>query len=301
MEEWNEYGELKEKVGSGTPAPPTSSVPSTPSKASSLTQTPTQNASLPSQSLAESPLTTAMRRVGLEAAKRANESKSQGLSSTTKQTSVLADKSEKLDTLSSTEAPANSGTTVPSSQPISEGHPPTAGSATSNEQIPSELSEKSTTESNKIGSDTGNADAETSRGKANFQPSSEHSEPTAKSSTLSESKSGKGAEIEREYHGAIDENDNEVESVEGVKGAEKTGGHQLVTAAAQEPSLLEDKDPVLEAIQRGKTGGPLLDHRKLNAGNNNEQTNEQADEQTVKETQNQPAASPQEAGESVGD
>ncbi len=87
VEEWNEYGELKEHLSTGAIAPGTltpSSAPSTPSKAPPVVETPTRvrfTAETPtkaSQSAATgSPLAFAMRQAGLEAAKKASDAKSQ--------------------------------------------------------------------------------------------------------------------------------------------------------------------------------------------------------------------------------
>lgn len=71
------------------------------------------------------------------------------------------------------------------------------------------------------------------------------------------------------------------------------------TAVETKPSEV-NKDPVLAAIERGKTGGPLLDHRQLrpNVLTKNDEMAEKPPGQT---TQDQPAASAPEAEESVGD
>lgn len=87
MEEWNEYGELKEHVSPGAMAPAVatpSSTPSTPSKTEPSVETPskvrftTETPTKASQSAATgSPLTIAMRQAGAEAAKKASDTKSQ--------------------------------------------------------------------------------------------------------------------------------------------------------------------------------------------------------------------------------
>lgn len=87
MEEWNEYGEIKENLGAGSaadPLVPTPSAPSTPSKppnsasaasgSTMLAATPPRSVQKPTM---ESHLTTAMRKAGLEAAKKAVDVKSQ--------------------------------------------------------------------------------------------------------------------------------------------------------------------------------------------------------------------------------
>lgn len=87
MEEWNEYGEIKENLGAGSaadPLVPTPSAPSTPSKPpksasaasenTMLAATPPQSAQ---KSAMDSHLTTAMRKAGFEAAKKAVDVKTQ--------------------------------------------------------------------------------------------------------------------------------------------------------------------------------------------------------------------------------
>lgn len=71
------------------------------------------------------------------------------------------------------------------------------------------------------------------------------------------------------------------------------------TALEAKPSEV-NKDPVLAAIERGKTGGPLLDHRQLKP-NVLTKNDEMADKPPGKTTQDQPAGSAPEADESVGD
>ena len=87
MEEWNEYGEIKDNLGAGSaadPLVPTPSAPSTPSKppkSASAASESTMLAATPPPSeqkpTTENHLTTAMRKAGLEAAKKAVDVKSQ--------------------------------------------------------------------------------------------------------------------------------------------------------------------------------------------------------------------------------
>ena len=126
VEEWNEYGELKDHVGTiaTQPATPTPSAANTPSKApaatappietpskpppSPLSSTPKQNPSTsvetppprpPPQTATESPLTTAMRQAGFEAAKKAGDAKKAKLFSSSKEPEKLEGrgKMENLD------------------------------------------------------------------------------------------------------------------------------------------------------------------------------------------------------------
>ncbi|KAL8698616.1 MAG: hypothetical protein Q9224_001769 [Gallowayella concinna] len=88
IEEWNEYGELKDKVGvkpmpstpsaANTPSKPPPSTPTanTPSKLLSPVETPSRQTS---SSNTDSPMATAMRQAGLEAAKKAGDAKTRAL------------------------------------------------------------------------------------------------------------------------------------------------------------------------------------------------------------------------------
>lgn len=88
MEEWNEYGEIKENLGAGSAADPLvptpSSAPSTPSKPPKSAGAASENNMLAAtpprssqKSTMDSHLTTAMRKAGFEAAKKAVDVKSQ--------------------------------------------------------------------------------------------------------------------------------------------------------------------------------------------------------------------------------
>ena len=87
MEEWNEYGEIKENLGAGSvadplvPIPSAPSTPSKPPKSASVASEGTMLAATPPRSSQKSTigshLTTAMRKAGFEAAKKAVDVKSQ--------------------------------------------------------------------------------------------------------------------------------------------------------------------------------------------------------------------------------
>lgn len=125
MEEWNEYGELKEHIVPGAAAAAIatpSSIPSTPSKAPPLLETPTkvrfttENPTKASQSAApRSPLTLAMRQAGLEAAKKASDAKSQVRTKAFEDSEASKDAVKKLENSTSPGMPAPSGTTEASS------------------------------------------------------------------------------------------------------------------------------------------------------------------------------------------
>ncbi|KAI4209104.1 MAG: hypothetical protein LQ351_007940 [Letrouitia transgressa] len=127
IEEWNEYGELKEKVGvpsaaavpsaANTPskAPPntpaTSSQPAVaraPSNLLSALDSPSQPTS-PSNS--ESPITTAMRKAGFEAAKKAEDAKLRATQQVLGGFRSSKETQKKLDNTEVDETSASSGTT----------------------------------------------------------------------------------------------------------------------------------------------------------------------------------------------
>ena len=124
MEEWNEYGELKDNVG-GAPAPDSTSTPSpstnnTPSKppptssdsttkpAPSSTDTPPGP---PPSKASETPLTAAMRQAGFEAAKKAGDVKAKAKSKPLEQSDIPKGTLEKIDNSGPMGMPPPSGTT----------------------------------------------------------------------------------------------------------------------------------------------------------------------------------------------
>lgn len=136
VEEWNEYGELRDNLEPGPKPPP--SAPATPSKvpagpsSDSLAKTPATNPATPSKqtpiiastdtpprpstSSTDSPLTTAMRQAGFEAAKKAGDAKSKARAealraSRDKDTEPSSDTLRKLDNSGPTGMPPPSGTT----------------------------------------------------------------------------------------------------------------------------------------------------------------------------------------------
>ncbi|KAI4217023.1 MAG: hypothetical protein L6R36_009313 [Xanthoria steineri] len=110
IEEWNEYGELKDHLGGGIdPTPSAANTPSKKAPATTSTSTPSKLLSTistpPKQSSASNPMAAAMRQAGAEAAKKAGDAKSmKGKASTSTST-----------------APAPASTTVtPTTKPASE-------------------------------------------------------------------------------------------------------------------------------------------------------------------------------------
>jgi len=131
VEEWNEYGELKENVGGdGGAAATITSAAGTPSKSYALPSTPSKSAiqpattptkaptpatetpsRLPQASSTDSALTTAMRQAGFEAAKKAGDAKSKARTDALDAAKAKQGSLEKLDNSGSTGMPPPSGTT----------------------------------------------------------------------------------------------------------------------------------------------------------------------------------------------
>ncbi|KAL9044261.1 MAG: hypothetical protein Q9214_002588 [Letrouitia sp. 1 TL-2023] len=127
IEEWNEYGELKEKVGVSTAAaapsaantpskaPPNS--PATPSQpavtqtSSNLLSALESPAQPTSPSNTENPMTAAMRKAGFEAAKKAEDAKSRATQKVLRGSKSSRETQKKLDNTEVDEISASSGTT----------------------------------------------------------------------------------------------------------------------------------------------------------------------------------------------
>lgn len=131
VEEWNEYGELKENVGGqGGTATTATSAAGTPSKSYALPTTPSKSAtqstntpakaptsaietpSRPTQATStDSPLTTAMRQAGIEAAKKAGDAKTKARTDALDAAKGDNGSLEKLDNAGPIGMPPPSGTT----------------------------------------------------------------------------------------------------------------------------------------------------------------------------------------------
>lgn len=137
VEEWNEYGELKENVEpAGTKAAPAStptpSAANTPSRPSAASSTPSKPSPAPIKTTAESPgptsstdplpanapsttteapLTTALRQAGFEAAKKATDAKSKARKDALEAAKAKDNSLQRLDNSGPTGMPPPSGTT----------------------------------------------------------------------------------------------------------------------------------------------------------------------------------------------
>ncbi|KAL8869340.1 MAG: hypothetical protein Q9174_004345, partial [Haloplaca sp. 1 TL-2023] len=131
IEEWNEYGELKDKVGVKPMAPVTPSAANTPTKAnpsastpsamstsdspskmpSTSTETPSRQMSSSSSANTDSPMTTALRQAAMEAAKKAGDAKAKAAGRASASSSISKETQEKLDSAGPTGMPPPSGST----------------------------------------------------------------------------------------------------------------------------------------------------------------------------------------------
>lgn len=291
MEEWNEYGELKENIGSGAPVTSNSSTstPSKPpqSKSTPTIQTPSKINSQPSQPSEESPLTAAMRQVGLEAAKKASDTKSKATSTKVGQSKASTDMLEKPEDASSVGASTIGGTIEPSSGVAPKRTATTDSFSADDALITSRLSKDTTPKSDKQKVESEDVDTGGGTSTSTEIKEPEYNPTATGKPDVKKDLVGDGANVEYE-----DDGEDEV--------SKKPEGQESISVAQGASSKKQGEDLVLAAIKRGKTGGPLLDHRKLDTQDKKEKEKE-IDEQPTGRTQDQPAAEGHEANESVGD
>ncbi len=131
VEEWNEYGEIKDNLSfstqpasaTNTPSKPRSAAPAStpsttsPSKLSTETQpslsSPSQppTPAIPSSASADNPITAQMRQLGIEAARKASDAKTTPKTSAPGPSDVNSETLQKFDNAGSTGMPPPSGTT----------------------------------------------------------------------------------------------------------------------------------------------------------------------------------------------
>ena len=319
VEEWNEYGELKDNV---EPAPrPAPSAPATPSKVPAalssevMSKTPSTNPvtpsklspnksstdtpSRPSTSSTDSPLTTAIRQAGFEAARKAGDAKSKARAEALKASKDKSDtpSSETLKKLD------NSGPT---------GMPPPSGTTEAEEAMKPE---------------TGNTTVE---GKADNVPSTKNDEENVTEKSQKEEVS----EVETLSAGDISQQptlpsskeaeeaannsiiaDESGEVFEGRGQAEPTPVGCVPSASeveeAANASIMRDKSQTVLGDRRGADRSPSSEPVEDAVGSGNTTGKEKLKEATevsddvqdlpVRKTQEQPAASGEEAGISVAD
>ena len=323
VEEWNEYGELKDHVGgpSAQTSTPTPSAMNTPSKAPSapsasthtpskpppspLSSTPKQNLSTsvgtppprpPPQTATDSPLTTAMRQAGFEAAKKAGDAKKAKLFAA-REPETLEGKGEKnetvdeealkkLDSAGPVGMPPPSGTTEAEDAK----KPETAGA-----EVDSKADDTPTTE-DATAENTGSADQESETAKTAGNIDNLRDEGTDLPLRVKD----KSAEVEHP-HGTMEPlntaTGQKTEKGEGqpqTKGLEEDGGLKGAVKKRDEEELEEDEEDEEtdeEEDDEEQTPGTKV----LSAAT------KQAEALPGKKTQDQEAAKGEEVGVSVGD
>lgn len=276
MEEWNEYGELKENLAPGAAAPPisTPSAPSTPSKPPKPTNSPSKplitsaTPPQPSQpSATDSPLTTAMRQAGLEAAKKAGDAKLKARIINFGDSKASSDVLKKLDNSTIRDMPPPTGTTEASPVVVPESGSTAVESKARTISVTSTMQSKNTVhfqiskgrdspvvatppveESHSTGEnkkkDLASEEDDVDKATAPKKPPPTELEKNPQSSSNNDDKDGDD-----------DDDDDDDENNE---------------AAPRRPSNPPNIEPenqetyIIKLLkQQGKTGGPLLDHTKL--------------------------------------
>ena len=302
VEEWNEYGELRDNLEPGPKPPP--SAPATPSKipagpsSDSLAKTPATNPATPSNqtpvisstdtpprpstSSTYSPLTAAMRQAGFEAAKKAGDAKSKARAealraSKDKETEPSSDTLRKLDNSGPTGMPPPSGTTeaVEATKPET-GITSAEGKA---DDVPS--------------TKQGEQDALEKDNKA--RPSKKADE-AANTSTLAE-------ESEEVFEGRGQAEPTPEDRVLSAREVEEAANasimhdkSHIVLAGQREADRTPPSEPVEEGVDPGNT--TMKEGSKLKEATH---VSDVLHDLPGKKTQDQPAASGEQAGNSVAD
>lgn len=305
VEEWNECGELKENVGSeggaggaatttsaaGTPSK-SYALPSTPSKPAteSTTTTTPSKASTPTTDVptrpaqatsTDSPLTTAMRQAGFEAAKRAGDAKTKARTDALDAAKERGGSLEKLDNAGPTGLPPPSGTTE--AKDAVEGENGGAEVEGEADEVPNT---KDVVDDGGLGAATGSGkgveetgskskaadeESEVLEGKGQAQPSSVGEVPTA-------------GEAEAAANEAIRQDKSHI----------VLAGHGQTPEGPTPPNEKEeDVEAVEKAGDAGEDGGSALKHSTS--------ATDEAEALPGKKTQEQAAASGESVGDSVAD
>lgn len=323
VEEWNEYGELRDNVEPGPKPPP--SAPVTPSKTPVAPSSDTMSTALgmnpvtPSKpppfisstetpprhtpSSTDSPLTTAMRQAGFEAAKKAGDARSKARAEALQASKAQADTPssetlQKLDHSGPTGMPPPSGTTEAGEALKAEtGNTSVQGNA---DHVPltgegKQEAEKESKKSNVQGVGTTESDKAKTRSKGTESLSSKEVEDSANRSIVADS-----SENVLEGKGQGGSSTDEIPSSEEVNAAANT-------------AILQDKSHIFlmgsEELGRTRLSEPVGE--TAGSGNAEERAGSELKEATTvpdggqglpgKKTQDQPAASAVEAGISVAD
>ena len=313
VEEWNEYGELRDNIESAPrPAP---SAPATPSKvppgpsSDSLSKTPATNPATPSKpppilsstetpprpsaSSTDSPLTTAMRQAGFEAAKKAGDAKSKARAealqaSRDKPSALSSETLTKLDNAGPTGMPPPSGTTE-----AEEAMKPETGDTTVEgkaDDVPG------TGKGAEDGAKKGTEEKVSRAATEPAIPSAKEAEEAANTSIIAD-------ESEEVLEGQGQAEPKPADSVPSAREAEEAANtsimrdkSHIVLVGQREADRTPPSEPVEAAVESGKVTGK--DGSKLK-----EATTLSGEVQDLpgQKTQDQPAASGEEAGSSVAD
>lgn len=276
VEEWNEYGEIKDNLsfaaGPSSQAPSTTSTPSKPPPSTSTTtnaptspsklsteSTPLHSSSQPPTESAqptENPITGQLRQLGIEAAQKASDAKSKARASLPKSSEPM-------------EKPNNAG---PASMP-----PPSGTTEAEDAKAP----------------ETGNPDIDS---KADTTPVSEDQggkDEQGVDEVLEGTGTGESAEVEHS-HGTL-------EPAKAAAGHIKDEGVDGRTKALEEHGGLQEKEENQEDRGQAETAGGEEKPGKTNTEDVASATASATEDLPGKKTQEQAAAEGDEAGVSVGD
>ena len=315
VEEWNEYGELRDNVEPGPKPPP--SAPATPSKvpagpsSDSLAKTPATNPATPSKqppiisstntpprpstSSTDSPLTTAMRQAGFEAAKKAGDAKSKARAealqaSRDKDNAPSSETLRKLDNSGPTGMPPPSGTTE-----AVEAIKPETGNTSSEGKADDVPSTKKGEQDALEGGNEGRLSG-AMKAKGSTMPSSKKAEQVADTSMLADDSEevleGRG-QAEPKPEDSV-RNAREVE--EAANASIMHDKSHIVLVGQREADRSPPSEPVEETVESSSTTAKA--GSKLKEATN---VSDEVHHLPGKKTQDQPAASGEQAGISVAD
>ena len=315
VEEWNEYGELRDNLEPAPKPPP--SAPATPSKvlagpsSDSLAKTPATNPTTPSKqtpirsstdtpprpsaSSTDSPLTTAMRQAGFEAAKKAGDAKSKARAealqaSRDKENALSSDTLRKLDNSGPTGMPPPTGTTE-----AAEAMKPETG-ITSAEGKADDV--PSTKPGEQDGPEGGNKEnpSEKQRSQESTMPSPKKADEAANTSVLAD-------ESEEVLEGRGQAEPTPEDSVRSAREVEEAANasimhdkSHIVLVGQREADRTPPSSPVEEAAE--SSSATVKEGSKLKEATN---VSDAVNDLPGKKTQDQPAASGEHAGDSVAD
>ena len=315
VEEWNEYGELRDNLEPAPKPPP--SAPATPSKipagpsSDSLAKTPATNPATPSKqtpirsstdtpprpsaSSTDSPLTTAMRQAGFEAAKKAGDAKSKARAealqaSRDKDNALSSDTLRKLDNSGPTGMPPPTGTTE-----AVEAMKPETG-ITSAEGKADDVPSTKPGEQDNLEGGNKEKSSEEQRSQESTMPSPKKADEAANTSVLAD-------ESEEVLEGRGQAEPTPEDSVRSAREVEEAANasimhdkSHIVLVGQREADRTPPSSPVEETANSSST--IAKEGSKLKEATN---VSDEINDLPGKKTQDQPAASGEHAGDSVAD